>query len=616
MKRCSWEKPLLALSGTAFVFLTTPAWIPGFAASAMAAVLLCLAVWKLPVSAAGIHQLLSRQEMLALGLIVASAFGCNFYNTWADSNILLRVAALLGMELEAFVVMLSVIGVLAATPAAGCVLSYYIGAAKADLRLAKTGEKGIPMKRALLILFAVYVIGISAILRANLYYQDDAGRAAFGYKDWDYFGRYLSTGMSTLVHMGNYLADAAPMPQLLAMLIMACSAVLMLYIVYDRTTFSLWELAAVVPLGLNPYFLECISFRFDAPYMAVSVLAAVLPLLFRRRNPIAYLFVSGLGILSVCTSYQSATGVYPILVIFLALRMWNQGTSFKETLLFCLKSAAGYGLGLVYFKLVIMKPADAGYVSNALPAVKDLLPHAANNLKQYYSLVASDFQAFWLGLIGLMAVSFVVLSVIKSKQKKLPALAMTLAASAMMGLLCFGIYPFLADTLFAPRAMYGFGVLIVLLGIAAAEGSKGLSAKLPVAVLSWAFFVFSFIYGNVLNLQEEYTQFRIQLVIEDLNDMEAFVSGDPVTVQLAGKIGKTPILDNMPQDYNMLGRLVPETFGGGDDLTQYRFFCYYNLPNVHQDDSIDLRKQDLPILKDTMYHTIRGAEQFVLIELK
>ncbi len=618
MRSNAMEKCLLAISSVAFLFLTTPAWVPGFLAAAVAAVLLCLVVWKLPVTGARIKTLLIKPEILALGLVVTSAFGVNFYNTWADSNVVLKVANLLGMELETFVVLASILGVLAAAPAVSCVLSWYIGAGEEDFRKAKLTDKehGISAKKAVLILFAVYAVGISAILRANLYYQDDAGRAAYGYKHWDYFGRYLSTGMSTFVHMGNYLADAAPLPQLLAMLRMAVSGVRILYIVYDRTSFSLWELAAVVPLGLNPYFLECVSFRFDAPYMAVSVLAGILPLLYRRRNTVAYLFASILGILAVCTSYQSATGVYPMLVILLALRMWNQGISFKETVQFCLKSAAGYGLGLVYFKLVIMKPADAGYVSNALPGASNLLSNTMDNLKQYFSYVASDFQAFWLGLVLLMAVFFVILSVCTSRQKKLPALAMTTAALAMMTLLCFGIYPVLAATLFAPRAMYGFGVLIVLLGITAAEGRGRICAKVPVVVLGWAFFVFAFLYGNVLNLQEEYTEFRIQLVIEDLKDMEVFASETSVTVQLSGSIGKTPILNNMPRDYEMLHRLVPETFSGEDDLTQYRFFCYYGLRNVQQDNSIDLREMDLPVIKDTMYHTIRGEEDLILIELK
>ena len=615
------EKGLLMLSGTAFLLLIVPAWIPGFAWCGVSAVILWAAVWWLPVSRNRVRKLLSDPVHAALGLVINGALGVNFYHNWADSRNMQRIAAVLGMNAEAFVPLCGAVLALAALPAAQCVISYYISAGKEDYSKKKSetlrsGEKGIPMGKALFILFAVLAVGISAILRANFYYMDDSPRAALGYKQWDYFSRYLSTALATLVHGGDYLADAAPLPQLLAMLIMAASGILMLYIVYDRTSFSLWELAAVATVGLNPYFLGCVSFRFDAPYMALSVLGGVVPLLYRNRSTAAYLLASMLGILTVCTSYQAAAGIFPVLVIALALRMWSRREPIREVWQFCLKSAAGYVLGLLFFKQVLMVPADTSYVGNSLPAAGELIPHFLKNLGTYYSLVLSDFKPFWLAVATLMILAFFVRTVRDSRQKRLPAAAMTAAALAFMGLLCFGLYPALASTVFAPRAMYGFGVLLAVFGITAAEGKQGIPLKLPAVVLSWVFFVFSFTYGNALSVQKAYTDFRTQLVIADLQDMEAFQGETPVTVQLSGSIGKSPILKNMPQNYQMLNRLVPKTFGGGDDLTQYGFYCYYGLQNVVWDPETDLRKMDLPVLKNTMYHTIRGEDGFILIELK
>ena len=193
---------------------------------------------------------------------------------------------------------------------------------------------------------------------------------------------------------------------------------------------------------------------------------------------------------------------------------------------------------------------------------------------------------------------------------------MTAVALILMGMMCFGLYPALASTVFAPRAMYGFGVLLTVFGMTAAEGKKRVPLKIPAVVLSWVFFVFSFTYGNALSVQKDYTDFRTQLVISDLQEMEAFRSDTPVTVQLSGSIGKAPVLWNMPQNYQMLNRLIPDTFGGGDDLTQYGFYCYYDLQNVVWNPDVDLRKMDLPVLEDNMYHTIRGEGSYVLVELK
>ena len=491
-KRFFPEKGLLMLSGVAFLLLTVPAWVQGFVWCGVAAVLLCVAVWRLPVSQQKVRALLSNPAHAALSLAFNGALAVNFYHIWIDSQKMQCVAGWLGMENGLFVPLCAAFFAIAAAPAVGCVISYYISAGQEDYRRMKgetlrSGETGIPMGKALLILFAVSVVGISAILRANFYYMDDSPRAALGYKQWDYFSRYLSTALATLVHGGDYLVDAAPLPQMLAMLIMAVSGILMGYIFCERTTFSGWELAVLSILGLNPYFLGCVSFRFDAPYMAFSVLAAA---------------------------------------------------------------------------------------------------------------------------------AFCVRTVLDSQRRTLPAIAMTAVALILMGMMCFGLYPALASTVFAPRAMYGFGVLLTVFGMTAAEGKKRVPLKIPAVVLSWVFFVFSFTYGNALSVQKDYTDFRTRLVISDLQEVEAFRSDAPVTVQLSGSIGKAPVLWNMPQNYQMLNRLIPDTFGGGDDLTQYGFYCYYDLQNVVWNPDVDLREMDLPVLEDNMYHTIRGEGSYVLVELK
>jgi len=297
------------------------------------------------------------------------------------------------------------------------------------------------------------------------------------------------------------------------------------------------------------------------------------------------------------------------------LRMWNRGESLKKAAGFCLRSALGFGLGLVFFKLVIMRPADAGYVTNALPALNAVIPNTLSNLREYYRLIGSDFKVLWLLLSAVLAAGFVAVTVSGSGRKKLPALALTLLGLVLMGALCFGIYPVLASTIFAPRAMYGFGVLLTIFAIVAAE-AKWMSLKAVSCVLAWAFFVFSFTYGNAPNAQKEYTDFRINLVLSDLNEMEIFQQEEPVTVQLAGDIGLSPVIRNMPQNYGILNRLMPKTFGSGEDWSQYGFYYYYALPNAIWNRDVDLTAMNLPVLEDTMYHIIYGEGSAVLIQLK
>lgn len=98
--------------------------------------------------------------------------------------------------------------------------------------------------------------------------------------------------------------------------------------------------------------------------------------------------------------------------------------------------------------------------------------------------------------------------------------------------------------------------------------------------------------------------------------MEIFSSNQPVTVQISGTIGQAPVIRNMPQNYQMLNRLVPSTFQGNWAWGEAGFFRYYDLKNVIPNSSIDLTTYNLPVLSEKMYHTIKGQDNYILVELK
>lgn len=416
--------------------------------------------------------------------------------------------------------------------------------------------------------------------------------------------------------MDSYLTDISPLPQLIAILLLASSGMIIIYVLTDKKEVNMWQLIALVPLALSPYFLECISYKFDSPYMAISIWASVMPLLFYKRKGIGYPIAVLIGTLIVCTTYQVATGIFPMLVVLISLIRWNRKDNIKAIFQYIFVSAFAYVLGLGIFRVFLMKHVRS-YVSNSVPDLDQIVPETIKHLGIYFGLVKSDLKIEWLVLIGGLCVAFVYVIVRDSKKKKIWAFLMGLIGVAAMALLSFGIYPLLEEPLYHPRAMYGFGVFVTLVGVYVASACKVYPAKIISVVLSWAFFVFAFTYGNALSVQAQYTDFRITMVINDLKDMDIFMADNAKVVQLNGSIGQSPILQNMPQDYQILNRLVPITFGDSTwDWGQCGFSNYYGLENLLWDPSDDLAAYDLPVLKDTIYHTIRGNEEFVLIELK
>lgn len=477
------------------------------------------------------------------------------------------------------------------------------------------------MLKPCLVLAAVYTIAISALLRANYSYRDDLRRAVCGRKGWDNYGRYISNFLSTFIHADSYLTDVSPLPQLIAVLLMAISGIIIWYSVSEKQKFSIWDLVALIPLGLSPYFLACISFKYDSPYMALSILASVAPILYLKRAPIKYIAVVTIGTLVMCMTYQASSGIFPMLTILICIKRWNQREEVKEILKFALSSAIGYFVGLLIFKLFLMPPPKTQYVSSTLPPIRELIPETMKHLIKYFVQIKDDFKSEWLALIFLMMIAFIYVMVRDSKRNKFVAVCLSVIALLGMLLFSFGMYPVLSKPLFNPRAMYGFGVFITLIGIVFSTSNKIYSGKLVCFMLSWCFFVFSFTYGNALKIQESYSEFRMEALLDDLKDIDFIVSRDknqPVRVQFEGNIGYAPAVKHMSKEVEVLKQLMPAKSSWTNGV--YKFFHYYkvknviwNLPSVS---GLDLTTYNMPVLKDNMFHTIRGKDQFILIEMK
>ena len=231
-----------------------------------------------------------------------------------------------------------------------------------------------------LLMFFVYLVGISAIVLANVHYADDVARTNYGYAGWSAFSRYSSTVLSHGIHADNYLTNIAPLSQILAAGILAVTSVLLVCLVSGREIFEknwtkwILRLIAVVPLALCPYMLECLSYQYDSVYMALSIFFAVMPFLFYRQKKWQFVLASVVGILGVCTTYQASIGIYPMIMIFIIMKDWGMGIQKnKEIVKNALISAVVFLVTLVVFQKVLMTTKDV-YVSNEIPGISEFFP--------------------------------------------------------------------------------------------------------------------------------------------------------------------------------------------------------------------------------------------------
>ena len=473
-------------------------------------------------------------------------------------------------------------------------------------------------KKQFFILLAVYLLAFCSIFRANYAYWDDIGRTYAGYHGWLDWSRYGTELLATFVHASWHLTDISPFPQILACAVMAAGGLIVLVLFKNGNRLGIWHVLAVALTALTPYFLGMISYKFDSPYMALSFLASVFPFLYRKSSSRTYIIVSVLCLLVMCTTYQASSGIYPTVALYLVMQDILSGHKTKDSLRFLGVSALCYLGALGVFWLLLMR--DNGVSVFSLP---NLFSFVAKRYVTYYKIIYHDFTKIWIALIIMLIIIFLY-SVCKSaKINKFAALALGIFAILAGSFLCFGANLYISRNAYDTRSMYGFNVLLTLMAVFIAFHAKHWIYKAAYVVLTWCFFVFALTYGNALSLQQDYMHYRTELLVSDLNDLEIMNSDGVKSVSIIGDIGYSPAIMNMAEDYPILDRAGHS--GDGDGLIctglgegiwgGYYFYNYLNIKNIENGGS-DIQDQSLPILKDTMYHTIKGSGNKVVVELK
>lgn len=129
---------------------------------------------------------------------------------------------------------------------------------------------------------------------------------------------------------------------------------------------------ASIPLGLSPYFLENLSYKFDATFMSFSVLCTIVPFLFRERL-VAFFISSVVCLILMYCSYQASNGIYIVLSLYFALSLYFfDNKSAKQALGFVFSCIVAFALASLIYKKWIVIPVDS-YVSDSMFALSDLL---------------------------------------------------------------------------------------------------------------------------------------------------------------------------------------------------------------------------------------------------
>lgn len=469
------------------------------------------------------------------------------------------------------------------------------------------------------ILFAIFAVAFFALIHASYDYADDIRRTYTGERSWVGSSRYISEIFSIIFHTNLKIEDITPITQLWATAFITTASFLMAWI-FSSGNITFLTLIPASFLGLSPFFLSNLAYKFDSPYMAAAILFGVLPFLFTEDEK-TYIYTSIVSIILVCISYQAANPMYIILTIYVVLQRWIQKRDLKETIRFALVSILCFIVSLVIFKLFFLNfvssTDNSSYADFATSA--SLSKTFISNLKAYFSTVCSYWGNLWIKFFtAAFFVLFTISSVKSSKQNKLISLAVTVAAVLLMTLLSFGAYLVLAAPILHPRAFMGFSCLVTTISLFSVINSSGKLHNLTVCAAVFLFYgliVLDAVFGNVMAKQKSYEDFRITLLLSDLNHIVDPTANNTFYIH---EIPENPGKANIDfKNYKIpFVKISPQ-------LSQYllndRSMYFQNLSgDMFQllPENIKQELEELPLISDSYYHTIRGKNGVYYIFLK
>lgn len=497
----------------------------------------------------------------------------------------------------------------------------FSGEAWSRLRQPFAGQEG---RKQAVLLFAVYVVCYFALLRADYNYKDDVQRLLGGHKSWVEASRYISESAAVFLHTNFYLNDISPLSQLIAMGILTLSSCMLAWNTAGGRPGTAALLASAF-IGITPFYFENMSYKFDSPYMAFSMLAGVLPFMFTATLPL-FTTVSVLSLLAACCSYQAANSVYVVLAIGTALIMFLDGKKWKDIGTFVLCAVVSYVAALLFFRLVLMIPTEVTIDernAELLPGIQ-LLTRIRGNFLQYTRDAARQYGNLWLkGFTAVLALLFPVAAAQSSRRGKLISALTAAAALLLMFALSFGAYLFIGNPVTESRALMGLDALIAFAGVFTASRLSGagklkyVSAALTGCLL-YGFCVCTTVAGNLYAKQKEYENFRYTLLMHDLS---LFVRDlGTTTVYITGGIGQTAAGHMDYQNYRMyigdvtMGWVKYKVLEKNMNLTFLSPNAYAD--RLAQQPELQAKLESLPLLMSTYYHSIYGEDRLFYVTLK
>ena len=417
------------------------------------------------------------------------------------------------------------------------------------------------------------LIVVPLMLNVPLYF-DDLGRSLSGSYGWSEDGRPLADAVSQLLLLGAPRTVLnSPLGLLICVPLMALGSCLLARIL-QHPRFWGAPLACVFLFG-SPYFIENLSYGFDAPQMVLAVLlnlwAAWLTL---KRVTVAPMLLAVTLVLAGLCLYQPAHAAFwiPVLLalVFPDRTAPDPSPAPIRSGPVLLRSLGVLAAALLLYRGVVLPMVQLDAYADNFDAVPGLLAipgTLVGNLNQVLARFEADW---WDSALAELLLGFVLLTGVVSARRGSASWPEALARLLVVPLVLIGSTGaalLLKQAILPPRALIGVGVVFACLALTASRGwSASPRGLLPgrvaqwtviavVLAMGWGCLSLVYFYGQAHAAQQRMNRNLMVAVVRDLRG-GGYGPGDLQQLQIVGRSALAPITRNTLRSYPHLSQMI------------------------------------------------------------
>lgn len=437
-------------------------------------------------------------------------------------------------------------------------------------------KKNEELKNSFFFFFFIAVCGYASIMLSLCPYNDDYCRyVANMHVGTSSSARYTTFFLELLMYFSNVITDAAPFTQIISCAFLAYSSVICMKI-FNLDIDDKYAKLCLIPIVVNPYLLECLMYRFDSPFITLSILCSVIAAYLAKANDKKLLVIQAILLLHSLLLYQAGLSAYFIICAYLLLIEFSKNNImfvflriryYLHTLFITAVSYFPFTMIIRYFK------KDGNVLIN--PISHDGMKCILKNIGLYISNLKIDWsdnivgQLFFLLLVVFSM--FFIVSIFRNFKNKIKAvlrIAIILLFLLLFFITPFGLCPFLAamkdlcGNSIYPRILCCFGIFIsIVLYKNYSIIKKYKILKNIYIVYLCCFGIWNIIFlnsaGNIIHYYRKAQEQILYDLSKDISDILHFPDNKFSYICIKGMISSQAV-NNFSILYPIINRIIPE----------------------------------------------------------